>query len=65
MENTPAWIKAKSSTVDGQCVELAQIDEGIAVRNSRHPEGPVLIYTKAEFQAFLQGAQNGEFNHLI
>ena len=36
----------------------------IAVRNSRHPSGPALIYTRAEISAFLAGAKADEFDDL-
>ena len=36
----------------------------IAVRNSRYPSGPALIYTRAEVEAFLTGVKNGEFDDL-
>jgi hypothetical protein len=39
-------------------VELAELAGGdIAVRNSRHPRGPALIFTRAEMAAFIQGAE--------
>jgi len=31
------------------------------VRNSRHPDGPALVFTAAEWDAFLSGARDGEF----
>jgi hypothetical protein len=34
------------------------------VRNSRHPSGPALIYTRAEVAAFLAGVKHGEFDDL-
>jgi zinc/manganese transport system permease protein len=37
----------------------------VAVRNSRYPGGPALIYTAAEISAFILGAKDGEFDHLI
>jgi len=37
----------------------------IAVRNSRDPEGPALIYTPDEFEAFILGAKDGDFDDLI
>ena len=37
----------------------------IAVRNSRFPGGPVLVYTRAEIAAFLAGAKDGEFDHVL
>ncbi len=35
-----------------------------SVRNSRHPGGPVLIFTRAEMAAFIQGAKEGEFDEM-
>jgi Domain of unknown function (DUF397) len=59
------WRKAQASNPTGNCVEVAALAEGgIAVRNSRHPSGPALIYTRAEIEAFLTGAKNGEFDDL-
>ncbi|WP_421107024.1 DUF397 domain-containing protein [Streptomyces sp. NEAU-S77] len=59
------WVKSASSNAAGACVELAQLpDGGIALRNSRHPEGPALVYTQAEIAAFVAGAKSGEFDHM-
>lgn len=59
------WQKASASNSQGNCVEVAPLPGGqIAVRNSRHPLGPVLIYTRSELAAFLHGAKSGEFDHL-
>lgn len=59
------WLKARASIGIGECVELAHVTEGaVAVRNSRHPQGPVLIFTKAELRAFLRAAKDSEFDHL-
>jgi hypothetical protein len=60
-----AWLKAHSSTANGQCVELAAALGNIAVRDSKDPNGPILIYTSSEFRAFLDGARNGEFDALL
>jgi Domain of unknown function (DUF397) len=38
---------------------------GIAVRDSKDPEGPILVYTPTEFSAFLEGVRNGEFEHFV
>lgn len=59
------WHKALASTVNGQCVEVAAAAGIIAVRDSKDPAGPVLLYTPAEFSAFLEGARNGEFDHFV
>ena len=60
------WKKSIRSNSQGNCVEMAKLPGGeIAVRNSRHPAGPALIYTRAEIEAFLLGAKDGEFDDLI
>jgi Domain of unknown function (DUF397) len=60
------WRKSVHSNPNGSCFELAPLlGGGVAMRNSRHPEGEVLIYTAAEFRAFLLGAKDGEFDYLI
>lgn len=60
------WRKSRSSNPSGNCVELARLPGGeIAVRNSREPDGPVLVYTRAEIAAFVGGARDGEFDDLL
>jgi hypothetical protein len=60
------WQKSKFSNPNGACVEVAHLSNGeIAVRNSRFPDGPALVYTKAEIAAFLAGAKHDEFDHLL
>ncbi len=61
-----AWRKSIRSGAQGNCVEIASLDSGeIAVRNSRDPHGPALIYTGAEMAAFLAGVKDGEFDSVI
>ena len=58
------WVKSSLSFANGNCVEVADLAGGeIGVRNSRHPEGPVLRFTPDEWHAFIGGAHNGEFDN--
>ncbi|MFD3907976.1 DUF397 domain-containing protein [Streptomyces sp. CB04723] len=59
------WVKARSSKNDGNCVELAKVDAGVAVRNSRFPGSGALLYTPEEMRHFIGAAKLGEFDHLI
>ncbi len=57
------WTKSRrSGSNGGNCVEVAFLADGeVAMRNSRHPAGPALVFTRAEWDAFLGGAKDGEF----
>jgi hypothetical protein len=61
---TPNWRKSTKSNPSGNCVQVADTGDGVAVRDSKHPAGPVLRYTRAEFKAFVDGAKDGEFDDL-
>ena len=57
------WVKSRrSGPTGGNCVEVAFLADGeVAVRNSRHPAGPALVFTPQEWHAFVGGAKDGEF----
>lgn len=59
------WVKASYSGAAGHCVELARsgTDEFL-VRDSKKPDGTVLMFSKAEKDAFIAGAKDGEFDNL-
>ena len=60
------WQKSRRSNPSGNCVEAALLSNGeVAMRNSRDPEGPALIYTRAEIEAFLGGVRDGDFDNLL
>ena len=56
------WRKSRFSNPSGNCVEAADLPKGdVAVRNSRFPDGPALVFTRAEWDAFVLGTRNGDF----
>ena len=60
------WRKSRASNPTGSCVEIAELpDGGIAVRNSRDKQGPVLIYSRVAIATFLAAVKDGEFDALI
>jgi len=61
--NALAW-RISSRSVGGNCVEVAPAGSLIAVRNSRKPNAEMILYTRAEFAAFVAGAKGGEFDDL-
>ena len=59
-QSTVTWVRS-SRCESGNCVEVALIDDEIAVRNSTRPDGPMVTFSKAEWTAFLGGIEAGEF----
>jgi hypothetical protein len=57
-----AWRKSRYSNPCGSCVEMARLADGrMAVRNSRHPDDRVLVYSGAEMAAFIHSVKVGGF----
>lgn len=58
------WRKASRSNGTGgnNCVEVAFVDTGVAVRDSKDRSGPALMFTQAEWTAFVDSAKDGEFD---
>jgi hypothetical protein len=59
------WTKASRSSNGGECVEVRRHGGMIEVRDSKDRSGPVLRFTGPEWEAFLDGARNAEFDHLL
>ncbi|MGH3865379.1 MAG: DUF397 domain-containing protein [Pseudonocardiaceae bacterium] len=64
--STAAWRTSSFSNGNsGLCVEVAPLDDGrTAVRNSNHPEAGVVLFTRAEMDAWIRGVKAGEFDDL-
>ena len=55
------WRKSSFSGTNGQCVEVAAGSD-VLVRDSKRPDGPMLAFSREEWEAFIAGAKNGEFD---
>jgi len=57
------WRKSdRSGPYSDNCVEVAFVGDGVAVRDSKNPDGGVLLFTQSEWDAFVAGAKDGEFD---
>jgi len=53
------WHKSSHSSANGQCVEVAPVAGAVAVRDSKNPAGPVLIFTRQAWAAFVEDLKGG------
>lgn len=55
-----AWRKSSFSGGGNDCVEVADTDDGVAVRDSKNPDGGIVRYPRDEWEALLEAAKSGE-----
>ena len=54
------WRKSSYSSQNGACVEVAtNLSSAVAVRDSKHPEGPSLLIRAAAWRTFVRGLKTG------
>ncbi|MEU3308759.1 DUF397 domain-containing protein [Nocardiopsis sp. NPDC006832] len=69
------WLRSTYSQNGGQCVEVAVAPghevvvenksaegEVFVVRDSKNPDAAPLVFTRAEWDAFVEGVKDGEFD---
>lgn len=56
------WTKSGRSASVANCVEVAAVNDGVVIRNSKRPEEGAMLFTRAEFEAFLGGVRDGNFD---
>lgn len=55
------WRKSTRSQANGDCVEMADLGERIAIRDSKNASGPTLCFTRNEWLKFIAGIKGGSF----
>lgn len=56
------WRKSSHSNGAANCVEVAMLADGsVGVRHSRRPDAEVIVYSAAEWAAFVAGVKAEEF----
>jgi hypothetical protein len=55
------WRKSSLSADAANCVEVALVGGEIALRHSRQPDGPILVFSAAAWRVFLQGLREDTF----
>jgi hypothetical protein len=58
LPHAAAWRKSSYSNPSGNCVEAAGLAGGVALRDSRSPDGPALVFTSATWDAFVRGMKD-------
>lgn len=52
------WKSSRSGGNGGQCVEVATVRDAVAVRDSKNPNGPALLFDRAAWSAFTSAVKN-------
>lgn len=56
------WRKSsRSDQHGGDCVEVADLSPVVAVRDSKHPDGPMLGFDRAAFRSLTRDIRSGRF----
>lgn len=54
-----SWFKSSYSATNGACVEVAYLPNGVAVRDSKDPNGPVLSFDALAWRHFVAAVRDG------
>ena len=59
------WRKSTRSNNSADCVEVAETPDTVGVRDSKNPGGPVLVFTREQWRAFVEAVKDGEFDRRV
>lgn len=59
------WRKStRSAGNEGECVEVStNLHDIVAIRDSKNPTGPALVFSRAEWVTFLRDIKTGRITH--
>jgi hypothetical protein len=58
------WQKSSRSTSqNGNCVEVARLDSAVAMRDSKAPDNGTLMFSRGAWTTFVGATKHGEFDH--
>jgi len=60
-----AFVRSSRSGAAGHCVEVAELGSGVALRHGKDTGRGALLFSAEEMSAFVPGAKDGEFDHLV
>ena len=63
-QTNPVW-RTTLSCNGGECIQVAASGQAILIADSKQPEGPILSYSHVEWQQFVTGIKNGDFDDLV
>ncbi|NJP24890.1 DUF397 domain-containing protein [Microbispora hainanensis] len=61
IERNVEW-RVSSRCSGGNCVQFAQVTEGVALRDSKNPDAGALYYSLQEWHAFVAAAKAGAYD---
>lgn len=59
----PQWVKSRRCDTSA-CVEVAEVEDEVAIRNSTEPDASFTVGSKVQWRRFLEGVKDGEFAHI-